>query len=137
MNKTKRKPKHKPQEPVNNYSLQPPRIDLMNTHWISANLIHAGVKMFPQLITKNMGDLIHQNYNYLLFTMYDDTGFHVRLLLNNHTDELHILANDYAKYIGYQSLDDMLINNEVMDTCIIIKDLTGIFPIQQIEVNVF
>jgi len=56
-------------------------------------------------------------------------GKTVQFLKNVFTNELSVDAHHFALCIGYESLDDMMLDNEVLDACIEIKQETGIFPI--------
>ena len=56
-------------------------------------------------------------------------GITVQFLKNVFTNELSVNAHHYAQCIGYKSLEDMMLDDEVLDACNEIKKETGIFPI--------
>ena len=56
-------------------------------------------------------------------------GITVQFLKNVFTNELSVNAHHYAQCIGYKSLEDMMLDDEVLDACNEIKKETGVFPI--------
>ena len=56
-------------------------------------------------------------------------GITVQFLKNVFTNELSVNAHHYALCIGYESLEDMMLDDEVLDACNEIKKETGVFPI--------
>jgi hypothetical protein len=56
-------------------------------------------------------------------------GKAVRFTKNIFTNELSVNAHDFAQVIGYKSLDDMMMDDNVLDACNEIKEETGVFPI--------
>ena len=56
-------------------------------------------------------------------------GITVQFLKNIFTNELSVNAHHYAQCIGYESLEDMMLDDEVLDACNEIKKETGVFPI--------
>ena len=62
-------------------------------------------------------------------------GDAVRIMHNRINDDAFICAGDYALFAGYENLDSMMLDNEILDSCNLIKKLTGRFPIQRIIVQ--
>jgi hypothetical protein len=56
-------------------------------------------------------------------------GKTVRFTKNRFTNEISVNAHDFAQVIGYKSLDDMMMDDNVLDACNEIKEETGVFPI--------
>ena len=56
-------------------------------------------------------------------------GITAQFLKNVFTNELSVNAHHYALCIGYESLEDMMLDDEVLDACNEIKKETGVFPI--------
>ena len=56
-------------------------------------------------------------------------GITVQFLKNVFTNELSVNAHHYAQCIGYKSLEDMMLDDDVLDACNEIKKETGVFPI--------
>ena len=56
-------------------------------------------------------------------------GKTVQFMKNIITNELSVNAHHYALCIGYESLEDMMLDDEVLDACNEIKKETGVFPI--------
>ena len=56
-------------------------------------------------------------------------GKAVQFLKNVFTNEISVNAHDFALCMGYKSLDDMMMDDNVLDACIEVKQETGIFPI--------
>jgi hypothetical protein len=56
-------------------------------------------------------------------------GKTVQFLKNLFTNEISVDAHHFAQCIGYNSLEDMMSDNDILDACIEIKQETGIFPI--------
>ncbi len=60
-------------------------------------------------------------------------GKTVQFLKNVFTNELSVNAHHVARAIGYKSLDDMMMDDEVLDACNEIKKETGEFPITKLN----
>jgi len=58
-------------------------------------------------------------------------GKAVQFLKNVFTDEISVDAHHFALCMGYKSLDDMMMDDNVLDACIEVKQETGIFPIMK------
>ena len=58
-------------------------------------------------------------------------GKTVQFLKNVFTNELSVNAHHYAQCIGYKSLEDMMLDDDVLDACNEIKKETGVFPIMK------
>ena len=56
-------------------------------------------------------------------------GKTVQFIKNVFTDEISVNAHHFAQCIGYKSLEDMMLDNDVLDACIDIQKEAGIFPI--------
>ena len=56
-------------------------------------------------------------------------GKTVQFMKNIFTNEISVNAHHFAQCIGYKSLEDMMLDNEVLDACNEIKKETGEFPI--------
>jgi hypothetical protein len=56
-------------------------------------------------------------------------GKNVQFLKDRLTGEISVNAHDFAQVMGYESLDDMMLDDNVLDTCNEIKEETGVFPI--------
>ena len=56
-------------------------------------------------------------------------GKTVQFVKNVFTNEISVNAHHFAQCIGYKSLEDMMLDNDVLDACNEIKEETGIFPI--------
>ena len=56
-------------------------------------------------------------------------GKTVQFLKNVFTNELSVNAHHYAQCIGYKSLEDMMLDDQVLDACNEIMAETGEFPI--------
>ena len=56
-------------------------------------------------------------------------GKTVQFIKNVFTNEISVNAHHFAQCIGYDSLEDMMLDNDVLDACNEIKEETGIFPI--------
>ena len=56
-------------------------------------------------------------------------GKTVQFVKNVFTNEISVNAHHFAQCIGYDSLEDMMLDNDVLDACIDIQKETGIFPI--------
>jgi hypothetical protein len=56
-------------------------------------------------------------------------GKTVQFMKNIFTNELSLNAHDFAQVMGYKSLDDMMLDNDVLDACNEITKETGVFPI--------
>ena len=56
-------------------------------------------------------------------------GITVQFLKNVFTNELSVNAHHYAQCIGYKSLEDMMLDDDILDACNDIKEETGVFPI--------
>lgn len=56
-------------------------------------------------------------------------GKTVRFTKNIFTNEVSVNAQDFARAIGYQSLEDMMLDDNILDACNEIKEETGVFPI--------
>ena len=58
-------------------------------------------------------------------------GKKVQFTKNLLTDEIHVNAQDFAKVIGFDSLEEMMSDDKIMDCINEVKKETGIFPITQ------
>lgn len=58
-------------------------------------------------------------------------GNTVQFMKNIFTNELLVNAHHYALCIGYESLEQMMQDNDVLDACNEIKKETGVFPIMK------
>ena len=56
-------------------------------------------------------------------------GQKVQFTKNLLTGEIHVNAQDFAKVIGFDSLEDMMSDNKILDCINEVKKETGIFPI--------
>ena len=56
-------------------------------------------------------------------------GKTVQFVKNVFTNEISVNAHHFAQCIGYDSLEDMMMDDNVLDACNEIKEETGIFPI--------
>ena len=56
-------------------------------------------------------------------------GKTVQFLKNVFTDEISVNAHDFAQCIGYKSLDDMMLDDDILDACNDLHKETGKFPI--------
>lgn len=54
-------------------------------------------------------------------------GKTVQFMKNIFTNEISVNAHQFAQCIGYKSLDDMMLDNDVLDACNEIKEETEIF----------
>lgn len=58
-------------------------------------------------------------------------GKTVQFFKNIRTDEITVNAHDFAQVMGYESLDDMMLDDNILDACNEIKEETGVFPIER------
>ncbi|MBC7409101.1 MAG: hypothetical protein H7339_11995 [Arcicella sp.] len=56
-------------------------------------------------------------------------GKTVQFIKNVFTNEISVNASQFAQCIGYKSLDEMMMDDNVLDACNDIHKETGIFPI--------
>lgn len=56
-------------------------------------------------------------------------GKTVQFMKNIFTNEISVNAHQFAQVIGYSSLDEMMMDDNVLDACNEIKEETGVFPI--------
>lgn len=59
----------------------------------------------------------------------DFEGHTVRFVKNKRTGELKVNAEDLATILGYESLEQMMLDDKVLDLCNEVKEGTGVFPI--------
>ena len=53
----------------------------------------------------------------------------VQFTKNLLTDEIHVNAEDFAKVMGYDSLQDMMMDDKILDCMNEVKEEIGKFPI--------
>lgn len=56
-------------------------------------------------------------------------GNKIQFTKNLSTGQIHVNARDFARVIGFNSLEEMLLQDEILDCINQIKAETGIFPI--------
>jgi hypothetical protein len=56
-------------------------------------------------------------------------GNKVQFTKNLLTDEIHVNAKDFARVIGFNSLEDMMMDDKILDCINEVKEETGVFPI--------
>jgi hypothetical protein len=56
-------------------------------------------------------------------------GKTVQFMKNIFTNEISVNAHNFAQVIGYDSLEDMMLDDNVLDACNEITAETGVFPI--------
>jgi hypothetical protein len=82
-------------------------------------------------IKENM-KLIKQTESY---QVYEDfyQGKQVRFIKDIATGQINVNAHDFAKVMGYATLEEMMSDDTVLDACNEIKEKNGVFPIMKIN----
>ena len=58
-------------------------------------------------------------------------GQKVQFTKNLSTGEIHVNARDFARVIGFNSLEEMMMDDKILDCINEVKAETGVFPITQ------